>query len=198
MPSPPVYAAPREFDPIIKLLHWLTLFLILVVFALAFSIDAVPRPEKRLFLQLHRSFGMTIWIVTFGRLVWRQFTRFPNWPATMSHPMRLATNASEYALYALLLIQPVLGLIQTSAHGDRVKLFFLVTLSPLTAPDPIFARQIHELHEMVGYALLVLIGLHAASGLYHHFWRRDNTLTAMLPHRICLADKAAAEQRVIG
>jgi len=198
MPTPPVYAAPPEFDPVIKLLHWLTLFLIIAVFVLAFSIDAVPATAKQLFLQLHRSFGLAIGIVTFVRLVWRQFTRFPNWPATMSRPMRFMTNASEYALYALLLIQPVLGLIQSSAHGDRVKLFFLVTLSPLIAPDPILANQVHEVHEMVGYGLLALIGLHAASGLYHHFWRRDTTLTAMLPHAITLVGKAQSGQRVTG
>jgi superoxide oxidase len=198
MPSPHVPAAPLEFDPVIKLLHWLTLALIIAVFALAFSIDAVPTTSKQLFLQLHRSFGVTIWIVTLGRLIWRQFTRFPNWPATMSRPMRVVTNASEYALYALLLIQPVLGLIQTSAHGDRVKLFFLVNLSPLTVPDPIFAKQVHEVHGMVGYGLLALIGMHAATGLYHHFWRRDDTLTAMLPHAISLGDKAQVGQRVTG
>jgi cytochrome b561 len=28
-----------------------------------------------------------------------------------------------------------------------------------------------------------LIGLHAAAGLFHHYWVRDNTLTRMLPGR---------------
>jgi cytochrome b561 len=34
---------------------------------------------------------------------------------------------------------------------------------------------------MVGLFLLALIALHALAALYHHFWRRDNTLLAMLP-----------------
>jgi cytochrome b561 len=196
MPRPNDCIVPLEFDPVIKLLHWLTLFLIVTVFGLAFSIDRVPTAEKVLVLQLHRSVGLTIWVVTVGRLVWRQFTRFPNWPADMSLAMRAVTNASEYLLYALLLIQPVLGLIHTNAHGDRVNLFFLGTLPAVTGPNRAFARQIHEFHEMVGYALLGLIGLHAAVGLYHHFWRRDHTLTAMLPSGITLPTKR--EQRVTG
>jgi cytochrome b561 len=32
--------------------------------------------------------------------------------------------------------------------------------------------------------LLILIGLHAAAALYHHFIRRDAVLAAMLPERL--------------
>jgi cytochrome b561 len=31
------------------------------------------------------------------------------------------------------------------------------------------------------YLMLVLIGLHIAAGLYHHFIRRDGVLQRMLP-----------------
>jgi cytochrome b561 len=188
---------PLEFDPVIKSLHWLTLFLVVAVFVLAFSVDHVPSGAKGSILQLHRSIGLTIWVVTFARLVWRQFTRFPNWPEDMTQARRFATNTSEYILYVLLLIQPVLGLIQTNAHGDNVNLFFLGNLPALIDPDRLFARQVHEVHEMVGYILLGMIGLHAASGLYHHFWRRDRTLRAMLPGKITITSKQA-EQRAAG
>jgi cytochrome b561 len=33
---------------------------------------------------------------------------------------------------------------------------------------------------MVGFLLLGVIFLHASAALYHHFWRRDDTLAAML------------------
>jgi hypothetical protein len=36
-------------------------------------------------------------------------------------------------------------------------------------------------HKAVGFSLLGLIALHVSAALLHHFWRRDNTLTAMLP-----------------
>src|SRR5215472_1857851 len=116
----------RVFDPAIRFLHWLTLFLIVAVFLLAVSIDfASSKAEAAAFVQLHRSFGICVWFVTLGRLVWRQFSRFPNWPADMPELMRFAAHWSEYALYALLLSQPILGLLHTNAHGDRLNLFFL-------------------------------------------------------------------------
>ena len=101
------------------------------------------------------------------------------------HPNRgrrdLAAKGSEYALYALLLAQPVLGLLQTNARGDRVDLFFLGQLPALIGQDRPLAWQLLAVHETVGFLLLGLIALHISAALFHHFWRRDDTLAAMLP-----------------
>ena len=172
----------RVFDPVIRFLHWLTLFLVATIFVLAFSIDfASSRQEAVALIQLHRSFGVAVWAVTLGRLVWRQFAGLPNWPVDMPQAMRFAAQWSEYALYALLLIQPILGFLQTNAHGDRVNLFLLRQLPALIGQDRPLAKQLLEVHETVGLLLLGLIALHASAALYHHFWRRDDTLAAMLP-----------------
>jgi cytochrome b561 len=172
----------RVFDPVIRFLHWLTVFLIVTIFVLAFSIDfASSKEEAVALIQLHRLFGVTVWVVTLGRLVWRQFARFPNWPADMPQATRFAAQWSEYALYALLLIQPILGLLQTNAHGDQVNLLFLGQLPALIGQDRPLAKELLRVHETVGLLLLGLIALHASAALHHHFWRRDDTLEAMLP-----------------
>ena len=187
----------RVFDPVIRFLHWLTLFLVATIFVLAFSIDfASSKDEAVALIQLHRSFGVTVWVVTLGRLIWRQFSRFPNWPADMPQAMRFAAQWSEYALYALLLIQPILGLLQTNAHGDRVNLFFLGQLPALIGQDRSLAKQLLDVHETVGLLLLGLIALHASAALYHHFWRRDDTLEAMLPQG--MRRRIARESEVLG
>jgi cytochrome b561 len=172
----------RVFDPVIRLLHWLTLLLVATVFVFAFSIDFASSKEEAVVLTLlHRSFGVSVWVVTLGRLLWRQFSRLPNWPADMPLAMRLAAHGSEYALYALLLMQPVLGFLLTNAYGERVNLFFLGQLPALIGRDRPLERQLMEMHKAVGFILLGLIALHAAAALFHHFWRRDDTLDAMLP-----------------
>src|SRR6476660_3905677 len=137
----------RIFEPVIRFLHWLTLLLVVTIFMLAFSIKfAASRNEAVALIQLHRSFGVTVWVVMLGRLVWRQFSRFPNWPPDMPQAMRFAAQWSEYALYALLLIQPILGLLQTNARGDRVDLFFLGQLPALIGSDRPLAKQLLEVH----------------------------------------------------
>jgi cytochrome b561 len=171
----------RIFDPVIRFLHWLTLFLVATTFVLAFTIDFAPNEMKVALVQLHRSFGITVWVVTLGRLVWRQFSRFPNRPADMPQAVRFAARWSEYTLYTFLLIQPVLGLLHTNAHGDRANLFFLGQLPTLIGQNRPLAKLLLASHKTVGLLLLGLIALPASAALYHHFWRRDDTLEAMLP-----------------
>jgi cytochrome b561 len=153
-------------------MHWLTASLMVLVFVLAFSIDlATSRPAHTALLQLHRSIGLTVWIVTLARLAWRRFAKYPNWPSDMSRVMRVAAMASEYALYALLLAQPILGLLQTNAHGDHVNLFFIGQLPAVIDKNRPLAQQLLTVHKAVGFSLLGLIALHVSAAFFHHFWR---------------------------
>jgi cytochrome b561 len=170
------------FDQTTRLMHWLTAGLMLSVFVLAFSIDlATSRASHTAFLQLHRSVGLTIWVVTLFRLAWRQFAKYPDWPSDMSQTMRVTAMASEYALYALLLAQPILGILQTNAHGDQVNFFFIGQLPALIEKNRPLAHELLSVHKVLGFSLLGLVALHLSAALFHHFWRRDDTLTAMLP-----------------
>src|ERR1700739_4772640 len=155
-----------DFDPVSRVAHRLTLFRGAAIFVLAFSIDfASSKEEAVALIQLHRSFGVTVWVVTLGRLVWRQFARFPNWPADMPQLMRFAARWSEYALYTLLLTQPILGLLHTNAHGDRGNLFFLGHLPAVISRDHQLATQLLQVHKTVGLLLLGLIAVHASAAL---------------------------------
>jgi cytochrome b561 len=60
----------------------------------------------------------------------------------MLQAMRFAAQWSEYALYALLLTQPILGLLHTNAYGYRVNLFFLGQLPALIGQDRPLASQL--------------------------------------------------------
>jgi cytochrome b561 len=170
------------FDLATRSMHWLTAVLMLTVFALAFSIDlATSRAAHTALLQLHRSIGLTVWLLTLLRFAWRHFAKYPDWPSDMSQAMRVAAMATEYALYTLLLAQPILGILQTNAHGDHVNLFFIGQLPALIEKNQSLAHQLLAAHKAVGFSLLGLIALHVSAALFHHFWRRDDTLTAMLP-----------------
>src|ERR1700678_2635236 len=114
----------------------------LCVFVLAFSIDlATSRATHTAFLQLHRSVGMPVWVVTLFRLAWGPFAQYPDWPSDIAQTIRVAAMASEYALYALLLSQPILGILQTNAHGDHVNLFFIGRLPALIEKNGPLAHE---------------------------------------------------------
>jgi cytochrome b561 len=170
------------FDQGTRVLHWLTAAFMLSVFVLAFLIDlATSRTAHIAFLQLHRLMGLAVWLVTLFRLLWRLNAKYPDWPSDMSETMRAMARTAEYALYVLLLLQPILGLLQTNAHGDRASLFFLGQLPALIEKNRPLAQQLLIAHKIVGFSLLGLIAVHAMAALFHHFVRRDDVLTAMLP-----------------
>jgi hypothetical protein len=99
----------QVFDPVMRSLHGLTLFLIAGVFSTAALIDhEAPDGQKVFLLQLYRSLGLSIWVLTLIRLAWRQFARLPDWPAGMRKAMQVAARCSELVIYALLMVQPVL------------------------------------------------------------------------------------------
>jgi cytochrome b561 len=170
------------FDQGTRVLHWLTAAFMVLVFVLAFSIDlASSRASHVAFLQLHRLMGLAVWLLTLFRLAWRLNAKYPEWPNDMSEAMRAMAKTTEYSLYFLLLLQPILGLLQTNAYGDRASLFIFGQLPALIEKNRPLAQQLLMAHKIVGFSLLGLIALHALAALFHHFVRRDDVLTAMLP-----------------
>lgn len=160
--------------------HWLTLALFVGLFALAWSIDDLPPTIRTSALQLHKSFGITVLGLTLLRLIWRFAAGVPDVPDDLPVWQKLAARATQYALYLLLLAQPTVGWLWSSAGTKPINFFFLVQLPWLIGPDKDLARSLGHLHGLIGNLLLILIGLHAAAALYHHFVRKDRVLLAML------------------
>jgi cytochrome b561 len=158
------------FDQGTRVLHWLTAACMLSVFVLAFLIDlATSRASHSALLQLHRSMGLAVWLLTLFRLAWRLNAKYPDWPGDMSETMRAVAKNTEYALYVLLLLQPILGLSQTNARGERARLFFLGQLPVLIEKNPPLAQQLLTAHKVVGFSLLGLIALHVLAALFSSF-----------------------------
>jgi cytochrome b561 len=69
-------------------------------------------------------------------------------------------------------------------------------LPALIGTDRSLARQLLAVHQAVGFSLLALIALHASAALYHHFWRRDDALDAMLPRPLRRCATAARSRKL--
>jgi cytochrome b561 len=119
-----------------RAMHWLTAALLLFAYPLAWSIEQAQSADvaARL-LMMHRSFGVTVLLLTFMRLIWRWRTSVPPPPPGLPGWQRLAAKANAMTLYGLLMAQPALGLTASWLHGDRIMLFGVVTLPALLAPD---------------------------------------------------------------
>ncbi|MBV6823177.1 cytochrome b [Pseudomonas sp. PD9R] len=164
-------------------LHWLMLALFVGVYSCIEIKGLLPRGGhlRSLFLGLHALFGISIFVLVWVRLLGRLTPRppitpaLPAWQTGVSHLMHLA-------LYVLMIATPLLAWLMLSA-GDKPIPYFGFALPALVAVDPDLVRQFKHWHEFLGSAGYWLIGLHAAAGLFHHYYVGDNTLTRMLPRR---------------
>lgn len=175
-------APPRVYGTVMRSIHWITLSLVVSVYTLAWSVDGTAsRDEAAWLVMMHRSLGLSVLLLTLFRLYWRRTTRVPALPDDVPPLQRLAAQTVTAALYLLLLLQPLLGLIASQAHGDRISAFGLFVLPSVIATNRALSHQAFALHGTVAIVLLMLIGMHACAALYHHVIRRDQVLAGMLP-----------------
>ena len=115
------------------------------------------------------------------RMAWRSQARLPSLPADLPTIQIMAARATQYLLYALLLVQPVLGLLHSIALGARIDLFFLIELPAMMGRDKVLSKMAISAHDLVANLMLVVVALHATAALFHHFVRRDGVMKGMLP-----------------
>jgi cytochrome b561 len=180
--NPAAIVSATRYNPVAKALHWLVFALVLVQFVIGWTMPATRRgviPGR--LINLHLSFGVLILAVVLIRVLWRRAhpvavgaEDIPQWEQT-------AARATHLLMYALLLVLPILGWAAASARDWTVRVFDLVTLPHLVAAEAKIGFLAGDVHVVLSYVLLGLIGLHVAAALYHYLVRRDRVLQRMLP-----------------
>lgn len=172
----------EQYDRVSITLHWLMLALIAAVYACIELRVNFPRGSgiREGLKHWHFMLGLSVLALVMIRAVVRLRSVTPTIRPEPSAWMKGLSHAGHLALYVLMFGMPIAGWILLSAEGDPVP-FFGLELPPLVAPDETFADTVKEIHATGGTVGYYLIGLHAAAALFHHYIRRDNTLTRMLP-----------------
>lgn len=177
-------ASPQRYSSLSIALHWLTLALLIGVYACIELREMYPRgsgPREALKMW-HFTLGLTVFVVVWVRFAARVMGKTPPIvPAAPSWQMVVAVIV-EFSLYGLMVILPLLGWLTLSAEGDAIP-FFGLQLPALVAENKPLAQRAEELHVTLATIGYFLIGLHAAAALFHHYVQRDNALKRMLPSR---------------
>ena len=170
-----------RFDAVTLWMHWITAALVITQFATALSLDQVDPARINTALAFHRSTGLALWGLTVVRLAWRYtLMRIPPTDPRMPPLQRFAARANEYALYLLLLIQPATGLMDSLYRAHPFSAFGMTVPVLVAKSKPVY-HVAHTLHELGGWLLAGLVGLHTAAALYHRLVMRDGVLQSMLP-----------------
>ncbi|MDN5806227.1 MAG: cytochrome b/b6 domain-containing protein [Brevibacterium sp.] len=133
-----------------------------------------------LLLAIHKPLGIVILIFIVFRIGNLFLHRPPPAMSTMGPWERRFAKGSEILLYALLLIQPLIGWAMLSAAGGPL------TIGPVQLP-PIAPEQVglfgllRIFHSVAAYLLFLTFTAHLCAVLFHTVVLRDGLLSRMAP-----------------
>jgi cytochrome b561 len=143
----------RQWGSVAKFFHWIMALAILVngVWGLLMT-DMKPSMSKISVYALHKSIGLTVLALFLLRLLWRAFVALP-----------------------------LSGWWFNSLRGFPLQWFKLFNLPAIAGKNEDLARLAHEAHELLFWALLLVLVAHVGAALKHHVFDNDNVLRRMLP-----------------
>lgn len=169
----------ERYGSIAIILHWLTVVLLIGVYAAIEFREFYPRgSDLREGLKTwHFMLGLSVFALVWLRILVRLLSSAPRpveggWRNAVSRLVHLS-------LYLFMIAMPIAGWIILSAEGDVVP-FFGLELPHLVGTNPGVAASVEGWHELGGTIGYWLIGLHAAAALFHHYILRDMLMARML------------------
>lgn len=175
-----------RYGTIAMTLHWLIAIAIVALLVVGKYMHGLPNndPDKFALYQLHKSFGISVLVLTVVRILWRLTNKVPPLPPGMPVWQQWGAHLSHFGLYALMLAIPLSGwaMVSASTWGIPTMLFGAVELPnlPIT-PDRETHEQFEEAHELLGNLMILLLIVHVIAALKHHFVDRDTVFRRMLP-----------------
>ncbi|WP_397399814.1 YceI family protein [Phenylobacterium sp.] len=172
------------------LLHWTIAALIVLQVVLAGRMEG-RTPEAFAIVQLHKSIGISILLLSLIRLAWRMLNPPPPEPASLTPWERRLSHGVHWALYGVMIGMPITGWLAVSAsrYAFPTLLFGVVPwphvpgLADLTPAARAIWHQAGEVsHELIIKAAYGLIALHVLGALKHQIFRGDpRILPRMIP-----------------
>ena len=162
--------------------HWLMFALVVCVGTLGLLHDSWPKQTQRFWINIHALLGLALWFTLLARAWWRSQHPPPPLMESVGPFSRRASRLMHFALYALLFVTPIVGIITFVYHG-RVFDFGIFKIDFGIKSNRAVFHPTEDLHGYLAYALFALAGVHALAALWHQFIVRDGLMGRMWPSR---------------
>ncbi len=181
-----------RYSPVAAILHWAIAALIIgqIIGGKYMHGLANSSPVKFDLYQLHKSFGLTILLLSLLRLGWRFTHRAPALPAAMPDWQKFAARGTHWMFYALMILTPLAGwaIVSVSPTDIPTKWFGIIPVPHLPFFGGVTDREavehiMEERHELLAYAIFALLTLHVGAALKHAFIDKDGVFGSMIPKR---------------
>ncbi len=161
-------------------LHWVLVVLLLGQFSLGWYLGEVPRgtPDRTIYVNIHKSIGMTLGVLILFRLYWRLTHRAPELPLSMPAWERMAAHISHWLLYVCMVVMPLSGYLASNFSKWGVNFFNAIKLPPWGVENEAVYDALNGIHVFTSYLLIGLIVVHALAAI-RHLIARDGVFRRM-------------------
>ena len=186
-------ASQTRYSGVAMTLHWLIAIAIITNVGLAWYANSLHGLAKMPTLQIHKSLGITILLLSLIRLAWRLFKPPPPFNADLKPWERRLAEAVHFLFYLVMIAMPLTGWATASAspliHVYPINMFGLFHWPEITALSQLPPDQMHTAKEtfesvhglLAKLIVYVLFPLHVLGALKHQFLDRDHELGRMIP-----------------
>lgn len=190
--QPPASTAQQRYTAVAIALHWAIALLIIGLIAVGWIMDDFipggPGSPRTAIIQLHKSFGITVLLLTVVRIAWRLMNPPPPEPA-MPALQKLLASTVHVLLYVIMLVMPLSGWIMASAEISQHETRFFGTVEMYVPGIPGLPEETREgiaeasegVHHLLPWIIIALLGLHVAGAVKHHFIDKDGLMARMAP-----------------
>jgi cytochrome b561 len=169
-----------RFNALARLLHWTMAAMVLTMLCIGVAMVA-SLADYHVLVSIHRPLGIAILVLVVVRFINRLLNPAPPFPATMSRAERLVAKASEYILYGLMFVLPLVGWGMLSAARYPIVLYGPWQLPNILPHDMMLYAALRKSHTVLAYLLFLMFVAHFGAILYHTLVVRDGILQRMLP-----------------
>jgi len=180
-----------RYGMVAMIFHWIIAALLILNLALGLWFgEFMTRGDPLLFpvVQIHKSIGLTVLVLSLLRFGWRLINPIPPLPLGMNSALKFGAHLSHWALYFLIVMIPLTGWVMVSASplGNPTNYFWLFDWPNLPFFHGLTRSQLKPYHETfedahvwLAWGAIGLIPIHVAAALYHQFLRRDDVFRRM-------------------
>ena len=165
-----------------KLLHWIGAVLILLLLGHGWWMKHLaPRADRFAHYAGHAALGYDLLALLVLRLLWRWTHTVPALPADLATWERWSAKAGHFGLYLLMFAATLTGwalagTFQTPLNQD----VFGFPVPPIyTSQDRAVHGFFEEWHEILSYALAILVIVHIIGAVRHHVIKRTDVMRRM-------------------
>ena len=172
----------RRYSIGAMIFHWTIAVAVIVNWRLAEAAHHAPSGEGAGIMANHKALGITILVLTIGRLLWRWSHPVPPLSDHLAQWEKVLARTTHVIFYVLLIGLPLGAWIANSLAGRSIDMFGLFTIPALPVGENAgLARTIFGIHATGGSVFIWLIGLHILGALKHTFFDRSGGIFRMLP-----------------